>query len=252
MIKEITIIGSGNIATQLGIALHKANFIIKQIISRNPITGKVLAQELQSQFVNSLSMIQEADLIIIATNDDSIEKVSNEIPDYPTVHTSGNTNLKALNKQNKYGVIYPVQSLHKDDDIDFKKIPICIEANSMKFKEEIIKVISKISSSIFCLNSNERKYIHLSAVIASNFSNHLYAIAKEILDKKKLNFNILKPLIIATASKIELNDPLTNQTGPAKRKDTKTINEHLKIIDNKNYKKIYKLISNNIIENHGN
>ena len=251
MIKKVTIIGSGNIATQIGISLKQSNVIIKQIISRNKHTGQTLAHMLNCTYSSQLSLIQPTDLMIICTNDDSIEQISQNTPDYPTVHTSGNTSIEALKNKRKFGVIYPVQSLQKEDNINFLYIPICIEASSMVFKKEITQLIKKISKAIFYLNSDERQYIHLSAVIACNFTNHLYSIAKELLDEKKLDFNILKPLIISTANKIKTHNPITNQTGPAKRKDITTIKEHLELIDNKEYKKIYKLISNNIIEKHG-
>jgi predicted short-subunit dehydrogenase-like oxidoreductase (DUF2520 family) len=251
MIKKVTIIGSGNVATQIGIALKRSNIIIKQVISRNKRTGQTLANELDCTYSSQLSLIEPTDLIMISTNDDSIEHICHNIPDYPTVHTSGNTSIKVLKTKRKFGVIYPVQSLQKEDNINFQHIPICIEASSNVFKKEITQFVSNISKAIFYLNSNERQYIHLSAVIACNFTNHLYYIAKELLDEKKLDFDILKPLIISNANKIKTHNPIANQTGPAKRKDTKTIKEHLELIDNIEYKKIYNLISNNIIEKHG-
>ena len=90
--------------------------------------------------------------------------------------------------------------------------------------------------------------MHLAAVIASNFSNFCYLIAKKHLDNYQINFSLLAPLIKETANNITKSDPIINQTGPAKRGDKKTINKHIEMIKNKNYKKIYKLLSQNILE----
>ena len=126
---EITFIGSGNIATQLGIAFYKSNITIKQIISRNKESGKILASKLKSNYSDDVKSIQKTDLIIIAVQDDNIKEIIKNVPNYPIVHTSGNTNINALKDKSNYGVIYPVQTIEKGNETDFKKIPICIFSN---------------------------------------------------------------------------------------------------------------------------
>jgi len=248
MIKKITIIGSGNVATQLSLAFKRANFEIIQIISRNQKSGEQLAKKINTSFSNDIKGVLKSDFIIICVNDDNISSVVKKLPDIPVVHTSGNTSIEVLKNKKIYGVIYPVQSLSKERKINFNNVPVCVEASNRNFEKKLVTIIKKISNHVYILDSKSRKYLHLSAVITSNFSNYCYSISKDILDQKKIDFSLLKPLIIYTAEKTLYQEPKLNQTGPAKRGDKKTIKEHLEILDNKNYKNIYKLLSKNILK----
>ena len=111
------------------------------------------------------------------------------------------------------------------------------------------KLAKSISDNVNKINSEQRKTIHLAAVFACNFSNHLYTIASEILENNKLSFDILKPLIEETALKIKNNHPSQMQTGPAIRGDKKIMDQHLKLLSkDKKLQTIYKLMSQSIID----
>jgi len=252
MIKKITLIGSGNTATQLGVAFYAANIEVVQILSKNKTSGKNLANRLKCKFIHNPNDLEHVDLIIICVNDDNILEVVTSLPNLDVVHTSGNTSINILSDKKKYGVLYPVQSLNKEMEIDFKSIPICIEANSSILEKKLIILSQKISNNVLVLNSLKRKHLHLAAVIASNFSNYCYSIAKNILDNEDINFDLLNPLIQYTAEKNLNKNPVHNQTGPAKRGDKNTIKEHLSLLKDGNYKKIYKLLSKNILEKYEN
>ena len=135
-------------------------------------------------------------------------------------------------------------------EVDFRNIPICIEANSPILEKKLLNLSKQISNNVIVLNSSKRKHLHLAAVIASNFSNYCYSISKNILDNENINFDLLNPLIQYTAQKNLNKNPLKNQTGPAKRGDKNTIKEHLSLLIDKNHKKIYKLLSQNILKEH--
>ena len=156
--------------------------------------------------------------------------------------------MDVFKNKKKHGVIYPLQSINKESKIDFQNIPICVESNNTILEKEIVLLVEKISNHIYIFNAKKRQKLHLAAVIASNFSNYCYFIAKDILKTEKLDFNLLNPLIQYTAKKNLNKNPKKNQTGPAKRGDLKTLQKHLKLINNKNYKKIYKLLSESILK----
>ena len=248
MVKKISIIGSGNVATQLAFAFIKASISIKQIISKNLKSGQLLAKKTNSLFNNDIKNLLKTDLIIICINDDSITNVINSLPDIPIVHTSGTTDISSFKKKKNIGVLYPIQSLNQELIADFHKIPICIEANTKSFQKKITSLAKKISQKVVYLNSTQRIHLHVSAVIASNFSNFCYIMAKKNLDNYNLDFSLLKPLIQETTRKTIHRDPLLNQTGPAKRGDKKIIKKHLTILKDENYKKIYKLLSETILK----
>ena len=251
MIKKISIVGSGNVATHLALAFQKANIKIIQVVSRNEKGGELLAKHTNSLFTSNIKSLLKTDLIIICVNDDNIASIVKQLPNIPIVHTSGNTSITVFSNKLNYGVLYPLQTLNKEIYSDFKNIPLCVEGNNANFEKDILQLGQKISNKVHFVNSEKRKHLHLSAVIASNFSNFCYLIAKKQLDSQNLNFDLLKPLILETAKKIINSDPKITQTGPAKRGDKKVIKQHLEILKDDNYKKIYKLLSQNILKEYG-
>lgn len=251
-IKKILLVGSGNVATHLGINLKKNNYIIDQVFSRNIDNAKDLAQKVDSDFTNNPEKIVESDLTIIAINDDSIKDVIHYLPNIPTVHTSGNTNINILkNNFTNYGVIYPLQSFKKNMELDLNDVPFLIEANTKDFENNLKELCSCFSEHTIQINSLKREKIHMAAVFACNFSNHMQVIAKEIMDDEKINYKLIIPLIKKTFSKFE-EDPKIKQTGPAIRKDINVIENHLNLIQKDGHREIYKLISDSIIKTHDN
>ena len=251
-IKKILLVGSGNVATHLAINLKSKNYNIQQVFSRSIENAKDLAKKVDSDYTNKPENIVATDLTIIAISDDSIKDVLDFLPDVPTVHTSGHTNINILkNSFTSYGVIYPLQSFKKNIELNFTDIPFLIEANTKEFENNLIEVCSCLSANTIRVNSSERKKIHLAAVYACNFSNHMQVIAKEIMDDAKINYELLIPLIKKTFSNLEL-DPKMKQTGPAIRKDFNILDNHINLIKKDEHKEIYKLISNSIIKTHDN
>ena len=250
MIQKIILIGSGNVATHLGKKIQDSNYDIIQVISKKKDSAKKLADDINTSFSNKISDIMPADLIILAIKDEEIEKIIPQLPDNPIVHTSGSIPIKVFEERfTNYGVIYPLQTFNKNIKIKYD-IPFCIEANNKNFEKELKKIIQKISSNICLMNSTDRKILHIAAVFACNFSNHMYTIANNLLDKKGIPFSMLLPLIQQTSNKLKYNTPNNLQTGPAKRQDIKIIKTHMELLkDNDKLKEIYNLISNHIIEN---
>jgi predicted short-subunit dehydrogenase-like oxidoreductase (DUF2520 family) len=160
--------------------------------------------------------------------------------------------MRNLNKKNRRGVLYPLQSFSKEIEINFINVPICIEANDKKDRQKLEMVATAIGSPKYFIQSDQRKILHLAAVFVNNFTNQLYRISHELTDNKNINFDILKPLIAETSKKVQKLSPYKSQTGPAKRGDKKTIKQHCKLLeDYPTYKKIYELLTHSIQKTHG-
>tara|TARA_B100000902_G_scaffold25426_1_gene30546 strand:+ start:743 stop:1489 length:747 start_codon:yes stop_codon:yes gene_type:complete len=244
--KNISIIGSGNIATHLAIALEKS---IYQIYSRKIDNAKQLAEKVNAKFTNKIENIKESNIIILCVPDNAIKEIILKINANKIIHTSGNTNINIFNKKfDNYGVLYPVQTFNKNIKIDLFNVPICIEANNSIFLDEINYISQSISNHVVFMSSSKRRQLHIAATFASNFSNQMFSIADDILNKSEIEFNILMPLIKQTIKKINNNKPKKVLTGPAIRKDRETIKKHLESITNEEIKKIYKIITQNIIK----
>ncbi|MES2811620.1 MAG: Rossmann-like and DUF2520 domain-containing protein [Bacteroidota bacterium] len=247
---SVVIIGSGNVAQHLISAFAKSGTVeIIQVYSRN------LATEIKnfdvSKVTNDFSLLKEADLYIISVTDTAVTNVSNQIPfeNKLVVHTSGSVAISGLNNKNRRGVFYPLQTFTKNKSVDFSEIPICLEAENEADYRLLEKVGKSISEKTFNINSEQRKALHVAAVFACNFSNHLYEIGNKICDENNVPFEILQPLIIETANKIKTLSPSEAQTGPAKRNDTQTINAHLNFLQDETQKEIYKILTKSIIDN---
>jgi predicted short-subunit dehydrogenase-like oxidoreductase (DUF2520 family) len=255
---KIIIIGSGNVATHLGLALKAARHKIVQVYSRSESSAKTLGKKLSAGYTTDVKNISsEAEIYILAVSDHAIKDVLHEIRNEKSeirnsimLHTSGSVSSGVFEKTIKnYGVLYPVQTFSVKHPVNFKNIPVCIEANNALAQKKITALAKTITKKIHYINSDQRKKIHLAAVFANNFSNHLFAIAEHILKRENISFDLVRPLILETAMKVQNGSPLQMQTGPAKRGDAGVIEEHLKMLGNKKaLREIYKLISENIEE----
>jgi predicted short-subunit dehydrogenase-like oxidoreductase (DUF2520 family) len=247
---RVSIIGSGNVAQHLIVAFSKtADIELVQVFARN---GAALAHLINpDKIYTNFNDVIAADLFIVAITDDAITEVAAAIPfsNELVVHTSGSVSIEAIDNKNRPGVFYPLQTFSKSKEVDFKTIPICIETKNEKDFQILEKVAKSISNTVYKINSEQRKALHIAAVFVCNFVNHLYQIGNNICIKNDLPFDILKPLIQETANKILTLPPNQAQTGPAKRKDTQTINAHLSFLSDENQKEIYKMLTKSIIHN---
>ncbi len=244
-----TIIGTGNVAMNLCEAFKLCgSVLLKQVIGRNP---KVLENfQAYAKTSTDFKMILDSDVCVIAVSDDSITSISKHFTNYNglLIHTSGSVAVHALPKECRKGVFYPLQTFSNGRTIDFNKVPICIEAEEEVDFELLKNLAESISRSVFKISSEQRRSLHLAAVFVNNFTNHLYEVGQHICRENNVPFELLKPLILETAKKMESLSPNKAQTGPARRRDKKTIDGHLEQLKNKKQKEIYKSLTESITE----
>lgn len=248
----VSIIGAGNVATHLFKAFSKTKTVsVKQWYSRD--LNKISSFKNKVEIVADLNGLAEADIYIIAVSDDAISSVSEALPfkDRLVVHTSGSVGIYDLDKKNRRAVFYPLQTFSKEAKVDFKQVPICIETIGKKDYPQLKSLAEALGSPHYRVNSDQRKTLHLAAVFVNNFTNQLYRVAHEITEFEGVEFDILKPLILETAKKVQTMSPYMAQTGPAKRNDKKTIKRHLKQLKNEQHKAIYNLLTDTIKKTHG-
>ncbi len=245
---KIILLGAGNVAVHLAKAFEQANKVeFVQRYSRSDDNDSYFNSKIPK--INNVNNLAVADIYILAINDDSISKFSQSLPITQglVVHTSGSVSLEVLSSKFRRGVFYPLQSFSKNIELNFKTIPVVLETEFEKDRSILNNLASSISEYNYFFDSVQREKLHIAAVFANNFSNYMFSIAKNICDENKLHFDILKPLILETANKINYLDPRDAQTGPAIRNDKQIIQKHLSQLKNKK-KEIYNLISESIIE----
>lgn len=248
---SIVILGTGNVSKHLYDAFSATDKVkILQVVGRTEekLIGYGKNTEISSDFLD----IKEADVYLIAVSDTAIGEVSKKLSNKNglVVHTSGTCTMDVLSPNLRKGVFYPLQSFTKGKQIDFTEIPICLEATQEDDLIVLDSLAHIISDKVFHISSEQRKTIHLAAVFVNNFTNHLYQIGSEICAEKNIPFELLHPLIKETADKISTLNPHKAQTGPARRGDLMTIDEHLNLLSNKTNKEIYALLSNSILKDY--
>lgn len=252
---KFVFIGAGNLATQLSQRLKQQGFEIIQVYSRTEKSARELAEKINCEFTNSPDNVsKDADIYVVAIKDSVYNDVLSQIEfnGKLVVHCSGSMPMSALEMYSEnIGVFYPLQTFSKNREVDFSKIPVFVEANSEKNEKQLIEIASKISGSVSVLNSEKRLILHIAAVFSCNFVNHFYAQASEVLAEKNIPFDVLKPLILETAQKVQEMDPKAAQTGPAVRFDENVINKHLDALEfDFKTRELYNSISKSIFEFH--
>ncbi|GEQ86045.1 hypothetical protein ULMS_15530 [Patiriisocius marinistellae] len=246
---RVVILGFGNVGQHLHKIFHETKGVnVIQGYTRNTTETTTKAG---TPLISKISEIDSsADVYIVAIPDDAIKGFTKELKlkDKLVVHTSGGVAMNTISKKHHRGIFYPLQTFSKNTEVDFKIIPICIEAE----KENDLKLLRKlgelISNKVVDINSSERAQIHLAAVFVNNFVNELYHISEDILKEKSLDFELLKPLISETAKKIETLSPSKAQTGPANRGDIVTIEKHLSMIEAELQEKVYMTLTRSILK----
>lgn len=229
---KIALIGSGNVATVLGRLIVKNGHQVCQVISRDMEHAKLLAEELGSGYADFDGMPDHsADLFIIAISDAALDHffVKGAISDKIVVHTAGSVSKDILqNFASHYGVLYPLQTLRKEMQ-EIPPIPLLVDGSDEETTRFIEAFARSISNDVQRVTDEQRLKLHAAAVVVSNFTNHLYAIAEDFCVKENVSFDLLKPLILETAMRIHHASPSQVQTGPAIRKDVHTLDKHLRL-----------------------
>ena len=250
---KVTLIGAGNLATQLGKSLKKAGVIISQVYSRTEDSARTLGELLEAEWLTDIKALRdEADIYIFSVKDSVLCELISEVckgrGDKLFLHTAGSMTMSCFEgKALHYGVFYPMQTFSKAKDVDFERIPVFIEGNSIETEDVIRSLANKLSQRVIRLSSADRKYLHLAAVWACNFTNYCYTVASDILGEHGIPFDVMLPLINETTEKIQKISPKEAQTGPAVRGDRNVMSKQLELMNGKeDLQELYKMLSKGI------
>ncbi len=244
----VVIIGSGNIAYHLAKAFGKSSDIhIIQRYSRNILSDPNFDSNIPK--TDHIDNLVSADIYIIAINDDAISAFSKQLTFTKglVVHTSGSKSLNILKCKANKGIFYPLQTFSIDRDLNYEHIPICIETENTSDLKLLKSLARSISKNVYEVNSQQREKLHIAAVFANNFSNHMFKLASDICIENNISFDVLKPLIFETTQKLQTLSPYEAQTGPAKRNELTVIEKQIQQLDS-NKKEIYNLVTKSIIK----
>ncbi len=253
---KTVLIGAGNVATHLGRAVKSVGMDVVQVWSRTLASARQLGEALGCSFTADIDeVVHDADLFIISVTDDALPGVIQALcpsrRDAVFVHTAGSMPMDCFSGYaDSYGVLYPMQTFSKAKEIDFRKVPVFVEASNDETMNAVKGFAEKITDSVYRLDSEGRKWLHLAAVFACNFSNYCCSVAYDMLQKRGIPFSVMMPLVAETAGKLSTLTPREAQTGPAARGDVKLMEEQEKLLAcDDNLAQIYRLVSQGIMRN---
>lgn len=250
---DIVMVGAGNLATHLAKILYNSGYNVLQVYSRTEKSAKELATLVEAGYTTNLDNLNgKAGIYICALKDDAllqlIPRLTPTNPNALWLHTAGSIPMQVWEGYaERHGVIYPLQTFSKHREVDFKQIPLFIEVNHEGDLGIVEYMAHRLTDKVYRASSEQRKHLHLAAVFACNFTNHMYVLADELLDKWGLPFESILPLIDETANKVHQLKPRQAQTGPAARNDQEVMNNHLQLLsDTPHMHKVYDLLSKSI------
>lgn len=239
----ISFVGAGNLATHLAQALKAQGHQIAGVWSRTEPSVRALAEQIQCPWTTDITCLEtDVDIVFFCVKDSCLEELAGKVHTSALcVHTAGSMPLEVLPQEHR-GVLYPMQTFSKQRQVDFKQIPIFLEAEGEQEKRVLWQLADSLSSNVSFLTSQQRRTLHLAAVFACNFTNRCFDIAAELLEAQGLSFQNMLPLIDETVNKIHSLSPLQAQTGPAIRWDENVMQKHLDQLEGIN-QEIYRLMS---------
>lgn len=246
-IATVGIIGFGNVGFHFAHFFHHKN-CLKKVFVRNILALKKEYPLLENLFTNDFNELKNCDLILVCVNDDAVNEIIGQLPSKCIVaHTSGSIGLEQIQRKKNIGVFYPLQTFSKNGELHLKSVPILVESNDKSIEQLLLKFGQHFFDKVIVLDSEKRKLLHLAAVFVNNFTNHLYFQAEDFLQQHQLDFDLLKPLILETAQKIQTTSPKDAQTGPARRKDLSIIDQHKSVLTG-TQKTMYEMLTNSILK----
>ncbi len=232
---NVVMIGTGNVATVLCKLMYTKGHCIEQIVGRDKTRVNNLAHLVEAKCCTNIKNIKlDASIYIIAVADDAVFSIAEQLhlQDKLVVHTAGSLSKHVLQKAScNYGVMWPLQTLRKETN-HLPEIPFIVDGSNELMVNRLQNFAETLSSKCFVANDEARIQLHLGAVVVSNFTNHLFALADDFCKKEQLDFQLLLPLINETVLRLKNHAPKDVQTGPAIRGDFETVEKHIELLNN--------------------
>ncbi|HVS20663.1 MAG TPA: Rossmann-like and DUF2520 domain-containing protein, partial [Pyrinomonadaceae bacterium] len=265
---RIAIVGAGRIGTALGCALNEIGYRIEVVVTQHAASAGRAAQLISADILWLTSRqldrlkpaeydrIARCDLILIATPDDVIASVAQQLVRILNlrasrgqaalskrrfaIHVSGALASEVLQPLRKAGFatasLHPLVSVSNSlssNDL-FRGAFFCIEG-----ERSALGVARSIAHDLggksFTIDPNSKALYHAAAVTASGHVVVLFDIALEMLGRCGLSprraQKVLLPLLESTVTNLSTNDPAHALTGTFARGDLTTVTKHLAAIE---------------------
>jgi predicted short-subunit dehydrogenase-like oxidoreductase (DUF2520 family) len=257
-VKQFSIIGAGNLGTHLIYSLVNKGYILKYIYKK----AKYPNPEFKAAIEDDIGLIvEQSDFIIISTQESRIREaaewaaVSSNPGGKIFFHTSNSLTSDELIGLAEKGAgtasFSPLQTFAgtgpSSKENLFKGIFFLAEGDreAVKLAE---KIAGDLEAHVLEIDKEDKPYIHIAAVSASNFLVAILKFAEGQLKKVgagcrvPMDIKVLLPLIKQTLKNVESRGVEASLTGPVKRKEIGIIKKHLDMLAG-DEKELYKALS---------
>lgn len=269
---SLSILGAGNMGFRLGLALTEAGETVEYVWNRTEDRGQKLVRALrangsEARFTPRLEDLAGSEILILAVSDDAIPLLVGELARIlpqagdssaasPLVlHTSGATSYDVFRPLTeagfRCGVFYPLMTLSRNKNIDFKDVPFLFESPDPRVRDRMAELAFRLRSEYMFCDSAKRLRMHAAAVFSCNFVNYILGLAFEVAGN---SHTFLIPATLEMVRKSFLKTPWETQTGPAIRGDRHTVEKHLALLHElglKEEEEVYRLMTQRISERFG-
>lgn len=253
-IKGITIVGAGRVGGALARALFQSGYPVDMILSKSIESARRVASGTGAGYGTGYSIPGSTSVVIISVPDSKLESVAASLivkESLVVLHTAGSYGLEIFPARRNYsaGVLYPMQTFSDEREPDIKAVPFFAEGENEESIVVIRELAGSLSGKLHMMDASSRRYLHLAAVFACNFVNHMLDAAGELGVNAGVDVSVFEPLVRETVEKAFTIGPSIAQTGPAARNDINTIEKQGKLLsDNKMLAEVYDVVTRSIIE----
>lgn len=251
-LSHVSFVGAGKVGSAICRELFNAGYVIDMIISATPAKGMAIADAYHSNWSAEPVIPFTTKIVFVAVPDSRLEKVLHSIkcaPDTLVAHTAGSYGTDIFPETiKKRAVFYPLQTFSENRYVSFTDLPVLLEAEDADSFERLRKVAASLGSKVYPSDAGNRRMLHLAAVFANNFTNHMLTEGKEIAARAGYSFDILIPLLNETVVKAITSGPENSQSGPAFRNDRNTLDKHLELLSySPVLQSVYRAVTKSII-----
>jgi len=244
--KKVSIIGAGMVGTAIGYLLKKNGFRIVSVADLSPLARKRAKAYLGCRtFSRPENAIQQADIIIITTPDDTIASVCSEtvrgksLKGKLVLHASGACGLDVLDDAGKQGAavacMHPLQSFSSIKQA-IRNLPgSCFGVTAdKKVLATVKKIVRALKGVPLLIAPAQKPLYHAAACFASNYlvslMNTVESFYRAIGIKEKDARKAYLPLVYGSLKNIEHLGATSSLTGPIARGDLGTVKKHIAAI----------------------
>jgi predicted short-subunit dehydrogenase-like oxidoreductase (DUF2520 family) len=259
---RITIVGAGNLGTALAMCLHRAGYVIDQVVFRNSGASRrraaALAKRVGARAVDVARATIDSDVVWLCVPDDAVAKVARSLAQNAdwrgrvALHSSGalaSDEMVALRRRGALAAsVHPMMTfvagsrqaglsrtglLHTGAQPSLAGVPFAIEGDAPAVRASRA-IVKELGGKAYTIRRQDKVAYHAWGTFASPLLTALLATTEHVAAAAGLNRREAKrrmlPILQQTLANYAALDAAGAFSGPIVRGDVETIRRHLRVL----------------------